>query len=641
MPFNQELKMNPSINSTYQLKKSLKKLFCVSGFANSIPNKHLLVSMIVLLVGVFSSYAAVTVSNTSVNTISNANTLTFFHTTSAGAYRMLMVGFSAQQPAGLITSLSYNGQNLTKLNSAANSSQSRVEIWYLINPPVGTFPVVVNTNLVDNAVIGVQSYTGVNPTTPFGTFASASGISTTATVNASSAVGELVYGVVAFNNGSTNLAVGAGQAEYWDGTVNSSIAGAGSTETGAASVTISWTSTAQPWTIAAVSLKPAPTFAPGGVINNHTLWLKADAGTSSTTDGATVTTWTNSASGAEVSTAAAGQQPIYRRTSANFNYNPLLDFDGVNDVFAGTSNFGVAGTNLFTSFVVFRKQDNTSSGTLYNASPGGTNAFGYWVSGTSPYNQSVSVWAGNVGGIIGTNTNNRAGVGLLTGYNRSASNTWTLYNNGLNDGTGSMSSFAGTFTSANLNFGLGGGYSFGGDIAEIVIHQSSLTNTDINKIQSYLGLKYGITLGSTASPFTYIASDGTTTFWAGNATYQNNVAGIARDDASALNQKQSQSVNSGLQVAIGNGNTIATDNISNTNSFSVDKSALVWGDNGASVAAWTTTGAPTARQILPRTWKVQETGTVGSVKVRVPDNTGVNGLPVELTAVYLLDVFPK
>jgi hypothetical protein len=66
--------------------------------------------------------------------------------------------------------------------------------------------------------------------------------------------------------------------------------------------------------------------APGGVTANNSLWLKADVGTSSTVDGATVTTWTNSAPGAEISTAAVGLRPIYRSTSSNYNFNPVLYF---------------------------------------------------------------------------------------------------------------------------------------------------------------------------------------------------------------------------------------------------------------------------------------------------------------------------
>ena len=76
---------------------------------------------------------------------------------------------------------------------------------------------------------------------------------------------------------------------------------------------------------------------------------------------------------------------------------------------------------------------------------------------------------------------------------------------------------------------------------------------------------------------------------AANAAYHNNIAGIGRDDTSALDQRQSRSVNTSAGtlslapdiVTIGHG-TIAADNASNPNTFGADRSFLVWGDNAAS-----------------------------------------------------------
>lgn len=1013
---------------------------CFGNFITPLKNYCFLILLILFSV---RGNAAVVLGSTTPGTISNSNTATISHTTASGSDRLMIVSVSAQQPGQTVSSIKYNNINLTKLGSIFGS-QSRVEVWYLVAPSVGTFNVVVSLSGNDNAVVGIQNYTGVNQGTPLGTFASATGSGTTATVNASSATNDLVYGVVGFNNADIDLAPGSGQTEYWDQTVNSSIAGAGSTKAGAASVTMSWTSTSAIWSIGAVSIKssvaasspggvstnltmwfkadmdatssqwndqksalhqtqaisanrpvltnnavnfnPAFTFdgvndffsntalpvqpnsedyyvvakpdtvagdhdllgfgnsgtsnsekefrfsdnklqygaynttwasiisasttnglwqiadvnrlsgaanlnynglqvatgtisqaptninqlnigarrfsgandqffngqipeviiystpltaadrlkvqsylaikysitldqttaknyvasdgttvywnattnsayknniagiardddsalnqkqsesvnsglqvvigngntiaadnvsntnnfsadnsalvwgdnagsvaawtttgapssrqivartwkvqetgtvgsvkvqvadnsasgipaevtavyllvdtdsvftsgatqivmtlngsnweanvdfamekfftfatqvptAPGGVAANNTLWLKADAGTSSTVDGATVTTWTNSASGAEVSTAAVGLRPIYRSTSSNYNFNPLLDFDGVDDYFAATSNFGVTGTSLFTSFAVSRRATDASNDMFFGGNAAANNNFGFFIHS----NDLGLLEATNFGTKAGANATALAGVGTIKGVNRSASNTWQLYHNGAADGaSGVIGTFAGTLATSNLNIGVGEGTQapFDGEISEIVIHSGSLTLVEMNRIQSYLAIKYGITLDQTAAQ-NYTASDGTTIYWNGtsNSTYKNNITGIARDDASALNQKQSKSVNTGLQVVMGNGNTIATTNALNANGFSADKSALIWGDNAGSVASWTATGAPYLRQIVARKWKVQETGTVGSVKVQVADNSGSNGLPAESTTVYLL-----
>lgn len=142
---------------------------------------------------------------------------------------------------------------------------------------------------------------------------------------------------------------------------------------------------------------------------------------------------------------------------------------------------------------------------------------------------------------------------------------------------------------AILNIGSnGGGEAFSGTIAEVIGYNTYQTNaSDINKINTYLAIKYGITMvndAGTATGRDYIASDGTTIWNATtNSAYNNNIAGIGKDATSTLNQKQSKSVNSGLQPAIGLG-TIAVDNLTNANSFAADKNFMVWGDNGLNVS---------------------------------------------------------
>ena len=50
------------------------------------------------------------------------------------------------------------------------------------------------------------------------------------------------------------------------------------------------------------------------------------------------------------------------------------------------------------------------------------------------------------------------------------------------------------------------------DVAEVIIFKDDYTGVEIQKIQSYLALKYGITLDQT-TPTSYLASDGSTTMW--------------------------------------------------------------------------------------------------------------------------------
>jgi uncharacterized repeat protein (TIGR01451 family) len=639
--------------------KMIKLSLQVNSFLSYESNQGLVVFVLCLmLITPVSIFAQITVGATTSSTGSGSS-LTFSHTPGSGSNQLMLVGIGVGSTGpgegGNITSVTYNSTAMTQIGFMRNDDSEaaiKVYLYALENPVAGPANVVVSVSSSSSSIAaGATTFKGVNISSglasALGTVVVApTGLpnalspATTGSVTVSSAVNELVYAVGAYDEDGTaqSITTPGGQTELWTSSGFNYVSAAGSTEPGAASVTMTYTAaSSQEWGIVAVPIKPVvQTIFPGGVATNNPLWLKADAGTSSTTDGATVTTWTNSAVGGEVSTASAGQIPLYRVTSSNFNFNPLIDFDGVDDYYAGTSNFGVTGTSLFTAFAVSRRATDASIDMLFGGNAAANNNFGFFIHS----NDLGILETTNFGTRTGTNATALAGVGTIKGVNRSASNTWQLYHNGAADGaSGGIGTFAGTLANSNLNIGVGEGTQgpFDGEIAEIVIYSSSLTNAEMNRVQSYLGIKYGISLDQTVAQ-NYTAADGSTIFWNGtaNSGYKNNIAGIARDDASALSQKQSKSINSGLQVVMGNGNTIAATNALNANGFSADKSALVWGDNAGSVASWTATGAPSLRQIVARTWKVQETGTVGSVKVQVADNSGSNGLPAESTTVYLL-----
>jgi hypothetical protein len=136
-----------------------------------------------------------------------------------------------------------------------------VEIWQLVAPNTGTHDVVItfDKNLSYGAVAGVMTFTNVNQSTPLGTFAGASGAPPgfSATVNVSSVANELVFDTVSCET-CTTLTVGAGQSERWNLSQSGLYAmGAGSTEPGAATVTMSWILGSEDyWAIGAVPIKP-------------------------------------------------------------------------------------------------------------------------------------------------------------------------------------------------------------------------------------------------------------------------------------------------------------------------------------------------------------------------------------------------
>lgn len=75
------------------------------------------------------------------------------------------------------------------------------------------------------------------------------------------------------------------------------------------------------------------------------------------------------------------------------------------------------------------------------------------------------------------------------------------------------------------------------------MYNDDITQAGRNKVNSYLAIKYGITLDQT-SPQNYIASDSSILWNATtNSAYKNNITVIGRDDGAGLSQKQSKSVN--------------------------------------------------------------------------------------------------
>ena len=108
--------------------------------------------------------------------------------------------------------------------------------------------------------------------------------------------------------------------------------------------------------------------APGGVAGSLQLWVKGDAGTSSTTNGTAVNTWMDqSFNGNDMGVTAVNRDPFYTDPAITSNFNPTVTFDGVNDgmeiapfmtgVEPGGSVFSAAANNTpgtgFDNLVVF------------------------------------------------------------------------------------------------------------------------------------------------------------------------------------------------------------------------------------------------------------------------------------------------
>ncbi|RNA61550.1 hypothetical protein D1631_06200 [Chryseobacterium nematophagum] len=351
--------------------------------------------------------------------------------------------------------------------------------------------------------------------------------------------------------------------------------------------------------------------APGGVTGGLNLWLKGDAGYSGAQ-------WTDQTTfGFTFSQPTVGNQP----SMGMINFNAAARFDGSNDYLnLSTSLSNLLNGSINNSRTQFIAINSTTSANAavsdFYSSCGG--------SGDSDWNSHGNIWMDTGCDVsqpnYGTETPITANVSYLNAFSyENPSGDIVTYRNNVQTGTGSNPSLPSGFTLATVGYGEIGGY-YAGDIGEFIVYDRILSNLERQRVDSYLAIRYGVTLGTTAAPINYLGADGTTIYWTGDTTYQNNIGGIGRDDATALNQKQSKSQNEGLQPVIGNVN-IMDNNATNLNNFTTDKSYMVWGSDTGSTDFVTLFNFGDSHYRMERIWKVQETGSVGTVKVAIPMNS--------------------
>ena len=312
-------------------------------------------------------------------------------------------------------------------------------------------------------------------------------------------------------------------------------------------------------------------------------------------------------------------QPVFRSQSGHLiNFNPVISFDALNDYLRVNLDVAPPNRNPISTAIVYRP---AQGGGLY-----GNDDTGWDLAHDTSYvggNNSSVFYAGG----------DTAGLPVINGgfFNHGAFNGSAVYIN--NRQVADFTYDNATITHGYLDIGVTGtpcspcGTFFGGTISEFILYSRGLTAQERQRIDSYLAIKYGITLNQTLA--TSYLDSGAAVIWnaTANRNYRHNITGIGRDDASALSQKQSRSVQNDSLVTMGVG-TIAIDNVSNPGSFSANRTFLVWGDDDGSTSFATSVTSPpglTNATRMARIWKVQETGSVATVKVAVPASTGPPG----------------
>ena len=343
---------------------------------------------------------------------------------------------------------------------------------------------------------------------------------------------------------------------------------------------------------------------PGGISTHLVLWLKAEEGL--TTSGTDVTDWLDqSGNEYEFSQGTTANQPDL--TTSAINGHSVITFDGSNDALT-TTGF------LEEPFSVFSVIENTDTGSnertffgMESDAAGSDDAL-YLKANNGSGNSEVSyLIGGTLTNVTTTSLDNLAYLhaGFLSGFTGGTVG-FEVNGDGIGTsaGTGSFANATESAVGAGFVSDALSGY-FQGDVAEILVYTTEKTGTDRQKIESYLALKYGLTLdqSATAGGTNYINSS-SGTIWSVDFSdaYENDIAGLGQDDTSSLFQADSKSENSDSILRMSE----QTDQ--------EDLEFLTWSNNDGA-ATWTSTGAPTDYKILSRQWQAQESGDIGTVDV--------------------------
>ncbi|MFK2821339.1 LamG domain-containing protein, partial [Flavobacteriaceae sp. LMIT009] len=373
------------------------------------------------------------------------------------------------------------------------------------------------------------------------------------------------------------------------------------------------------------------TEAPGGVTTSLELWLKADEGVEEAAadaaeDGDSVLNWLdNTISTNDASQSTGANQPTYNE--AVINFNPAISFDGTNHEM--TASEVATGADV-TIFAVAEGTYSTTK-TLLNLDNGANGSIDVEQTAATTIQGSYTDSASSTSGTASATVT--SGIPSLINYRQQTTGGANrIFVNGVQTtgGTPNANTLTGNFTA-----GIGADPStsstrWNGEIGEIIVYNYKVPATERYRIESYLGIKYGITIGINGTSQDYVDTDDRV-IWdqSANVGYNYNVTGIGRDDVTQLEQKQSKTVNTTDDITIGI-KGIETTNQGNTTEFFSDKTFLMWGnDDGAlthdsgndiskDFGLGTTTTTSTSAKRIDRIWKMVVTDSVPTIKLSIP-----------------------
>jgi hypothetical protein len=250
-------------------------------------------------------------------------------------------------------------------------------------------------------------------------------------------------------------------------------------------------------------------------ITGLSLWLRADCVTGNAADPAdnsTVNTWTDLSGSGNNATRQSGTPTFQSDASNLINSQPVVNFDG---------------SSTFTSIDIRAiTRSNVSIFAVYKLR--GTNQVGVWGIDDGGWDRFfMARWNGDDGIISHSGTTTVP----LSGQNGVTKFVTTIYKYNVNSGSSvyDNGTFVNSFTDqaaisaaqTTLRIGsigaIGGGYQLIGDIAELIIFDQALSDTDRKTVNGYLNTKYNLGMSAGNIPVNLVFNSLTLS---GSASYR-------------------------------------------------------------------------------------------------------------------------
>jgi hypothetical protein len=284
---------------------------------------------------------------------------------------------------------------------------------------------------------------------------------------------------------------------------------------------------------------------------NNPLWLKADAGTSTTTNGSALSAWTDQSGNTNnASQATAALQPLFKTNV--INGLPAIQFDNISganaDVLVVPDNANLDNTNGLTIFAI--TQPNTLDGAARaivskRVNVGSQQSYMVFFLTADKLNVDID---GNGDRFASATTfvaNTNYLIGLQYDGTLAAASRVNLYVNETLDNASARTESSNSIPNyaSDITIGLtnaADGRPYGGHIAELIIFTKALNAAERIIVSNYLSAKYNIAILAASDKY---AGDN-----AGNGDYDFEVAGVGTE-ASGSNTSAASSRTGGLAIA--------------------------------------------------------------------------------------------